>query len=88
VKSVVWPTISNAFWDSNGATYEEMVRDAYGTFGKYQQFLDKLFELEAAVIDTAMGAKAPQADGRELVAQMKSATRQIRHQKRDQIFKS
>lgn len=74
--------------NSNGQTYEALVRNSYISPGKYKTFQDRLFELESAVIEAALQARPSEIDTGALVTQMQSAMRDLRRQQRDHLFKS
>ncbi|RJP44109.1 MAG: hypothetical protein C4548_06375 [Desulfobacteraceae bacterium] len=71
-----------------GLSYEALVQKAYGTAGQYHQFLDKLFDLEDAVLEAAFQVQEPDADGRALAGKMRSAARRMRREAGDRIFQA
>jgi hypothetical protein len=72
----------------NGASYEALVQQAYGTAESYHQFLDRLFELEDGVLEAAFTARDPDANERALAGEMRSAVRRMRRQAGDRTFQA
>jgi hypothetical protein len=71
---------------AGGQSYEALIKSAYCSLSAYQDFIDTLFDLENAVIRTALTFNPPDENTRELVSLMQSAIRKIRQRERDRLF--
>jgi hypothetical protein len=70
----------------SGRGYAALVQQAYGSAAKYHQFLDKLFGLEDAVLQTAFAIQPPEGDAQALARQMQIAARRMRREAADKLF--
>lgn len=71
---------------ATGKTYAELIKNAYPSVSAYRLFLDTLFDLENAVMQTALGSNPTDGDARELGQLMQTATRQLRRQACERTF--
>jgi hypothetical protein len=71
---------------AKGKTYEELVKNAYPSASAYRLFLDTLFDLENAVMHTALRSNPADGDAHELGQLMQNATRQLRRRECERIF--
>jgi hypothetical protein len=71
---------------SDGKTYPELLRKAYGTAGNYRFFLNQLFKAEKAVYEAVIQAAHPTPEANEVVALMKKASEKLRELELKAIF--
>jgi hypothetical protein len=71
---------------AKGKTYEELIKNAYPSASAYRLFLDTLFDLENAVMQTALRSNPTDGDAHELGQLMQNATRQLRRREFERIF--
>jgi hypothetical protein len=71
---------------SEGETYPELLRGAYGTGGKYRFFLNRLFAAEAAVNAAVLDAHHSTPESREVVTRMVAVTERLREKTMAEIF--